>query len=229
MNKAIHPDRKAARIVGILFLIPIGAVNNMVLLGPYTFARDYLTSVAAHSSQITIGMILAIIGAIISFSVSVLLLPVFRKYNESLAFALLAFSSVNFINILIDNASVQSLLTISKQYVKSGAADTGYFYTLGAAAYSTRLWTHYMTILIPCISLTMFFYILFKYKLLPRFITIWGLAGIVLMALSILLMIFDMGSYLWLMVPFGLNMLLVSLWLIIKGFTPQHYTGRNIE
>jgi hypothetical protein len=37
-------------------------------------------------------------------------------------------------------------------------------------------------------------------------------------ALAILLMIFDKGSYLWLMAPFGLNSLLLSFWLLFKGF-----------
>ena len=73
MNKAPHSYRSTARIVGALFLIPIGFLNNMVLLGPYTFSKDYLTSVAAHSSQVTLAMILGIISGIISISIAVML------------------------------------------------------------------------------------------------------------------------------------------------------------
>lgn len=218
MNQEALSDNNRGRIVGALFLIPIGFLNNMVLIGPYTFAKDYLTVVAAHSPEIKLGMILGIIGGIISVSIAVLLLPIFRKHNESLAFAFLIFSVVHFTNIAIDNAAIQSLLTVSKQYANSGMADIDRFVALGAAAYDTRLWAHWMTILIPCVSLTLFFYVLFRYKLLPRFITIPGLIGVAMMALSILLMIFDKGSYLWLMAPFGLIMLVLSLWLVIKGF-----------
>lgn len=218
MNKAPLSEKTTARIVGALFLIPIGLVNNMVLIGPYTFAKDYLTAMAAHSSEIRLGMILGIIGGIITVSVAVLLLPIFRKRNESLAFALLIFSVVNFTNIMIDNASIQSMLAVSNQYVSSGMTDTAHFEVLGAVARDTRLWAHWMTILIPCLSQTVFFYLLFRYRLLPHFLTIPGLIGIALMALSILLMIFGKGTYLWLMAPFGLVMLIVSIWMIIKGF-----------
>ena len=51
MHKANDPDKNAARIVGILFLIPIAFINNTILIGPYTFAKDYLIAVAEHSSR----------------------------------------------------------------------------------------------------------------------------------------------------------------------------------
>lgn len=227
MNKASNSDRNTARIVGALFLIPIGFINNMVLLGPYTFAKDYLMSVATHSSQVTLAMILGIIDGIISITIASLLLPIFRKYSETLAFAFLSFSIVNFVTIVIDNVSIQSLLTLSKEYVKSGTADANHIQTLGVVAYATRLWTHWMTILIPCLSSSVFFYLLFKSRLLPRFISILGLISTALMALAILLMIFDKGSYMWLMVPFGLNGLLLTFWLLLKGFNPSDNTSSH--
>ena len=120
---------------------------------------------------------------------------------------------------MLDNAAIQSLLAAGKQYVKSGITNKSHVEALGAVAYYSRLWTHWMTLLIPCASLSVFFYLMFKYRLLPRWLTTWGLIGIALMSLSILLMIFDKGSYLWLMAPFGIAMLLVSGWLIVKGFS----------
>ncbi|HVG15329.1 MAG TPA: DUF4386 domain-containing protein [Chitinophagaceae bacterium] len=211
-------SNSSARIVGVLFLVPIGFVNNTVLVGPYTFAKNYMTTVAAHSFEIRLGMVLGIIGALISFSIPIILLPVFRRYNRSLAFALPCLSVVHFIGVMMDNAALQSLIAVSKLYVGSGVTGRADFQLLGPVLQSTRLWTHWMTILVPCTSQALFFYMLLKYKLLPRFIAIWGLAGVVLTALSILFMIFGAGSYLWLMIPLGLDMLLLSLWLLIKGF-----------
>lgn len=74
--------------------------------------------------------------------------------------------------IVIDNVSIQSLLILSKEYVKLGMAEANHFQTLGVVAYATRLWTHWMTVLIPCLSSSVFFYLLFKSRLLPRFISI---------------------------------------------------------
>jgi hypothetical protein len=217
MSEALN-TRNAARIVGLLYLVPIGFLNNTVLVGPYAFAKNYMTTVAAHSFEITLGMVLGIVGALLFFIIAIILLPVFKRYNSSLAFALPCLTVVHFAGVMMDNAALQSLIAASKLYAGSGVTGSGGAQPIGQVLQSTRLWTHWMTILVPCMSQALFFYMLLKYKLLPRFITIWGLAGVVLTALSIMLMIFGKGSYLWLMIPLGLNMLLLSLWLLIKGF-----------
>jgi len=220
MEARINANKTLAKTIGVLILgeSVIGFLINEVLAGPFTFSKDFLTSVSAHSSQVTIAMLLGIISGVISISTAILLLPIFKKQSEKGAYAYLVFSIVGFAAVAADNTSIQSLLTLSKEYVKAANPDAHYFQVLGAVAYATRLWTHLMTLLVACLPLTAFYYLLLITKLIPRFISVWGLIGIPLIALAVLLIIFDKGSYMLLFVPFGLNQLFLVVWLLTKGF-----------
>ena len=216
----LNSFNKIARIVGILFLIQIviGVLINEVLLGPIVFGSDYLTKTSAHSSQIIGSMLLGFINGIIDIVIAVLLLPIFKKQSEILAYVFLAFSILGFITVTADNVSVQSLLALSKEYVKAGTPANSYFQTLGAVAYSTRLWTHLIIILVSGLPFSVFYYLLFKTKLVPRFISIWGFIATVMMVIAVLLMIFDRSSSMMLFIPMGLNQIFLAGWLIVKGF-----------
>jgi hypothetical protein len=220
----IDPAKNAARTAGVVLLIQFitGILINQVLVGPYTFAKDYLTVVGLHADQITIGMLLGIISAALSIGMAARLLPVFKKYNEVLAFAFLAFSVLDFVCIAADNSNIEALLAVSRQYNKEGAAAAGTVFTLaGTVAYEARLWTHLMTLLVACISLSVFYYLLFRYRLLPRWLSFWGLISTVLMAAAIVLMIFGKSENILLLVPLALNQLVLIIWLLVKGLR-QH-------
>ena len=68
----------------------------------------------------------------------------------------------------------------------------------------------------------MFYILLFQSRLLPRFISIWGLLGVVLLGAQILSSIFgsSLGGIV-MMVPMGMNEIFLGVWLIVKGFNPS--------
>ena len=91
--------------------------------------------------------------------------------------------------------------------------------------HEARLWTHLMTILIPAITALVFFYVLFMYRLVPRFIAVWGFTAAILMAIAIVLMIYGKVESILLLAPFGLNQLFLSIWLMVKGFKTRNGQG----
>jgi hypothetical protein len=113
---------------------------------------------------------------------------------------------------------MQSLLALSKDFVNAENPDAHYFQTVGAIAYANRLWTHLMTLLVACLPFSVYYYLLFTSKIIPRFISVWGLIGIFMMAAAVLLMIFERESSMLLFIPFGLNQLFLVGWLLVKGF-----------
>ena len=220
--------KNAGRFAGAVIIIQIitGFLINQVLVGPFTFAKDYLTAVAGHSNELTAGMLLGLLSGALSIAMAARVLPIFKQYNAVLAFAFLAFSILDFTNIAADNTSIQSLLAAGKQYVQSGVSPAGSYSTAaGTVAYEARLWTHLMTILIPAITALVFFYVLFMYRLVPRFIAVWGFTAAILMAIAIVLMIYGKVESILLLAPFGLNQLFLSIWLMVKGFKTRNGQG----
>ncbi|MBS1508099.1 MAG: DUF4386 domain-containing protein [Bacteroidetes bacterium] len=210
------------KIVGGLILGQsiIGFLVNEVLIGPYTFSKDFLTVMSAHSFEITVAMVLALIGELMSMTAAVLLIPVFKKQNETVAYAYLVLSGVTFGAVAADNINIQSLLTLSKDYMAAANTQSHYFETMGTVTHAARVWTHLMTILVSCLPFTLFYLLMFSLKLIPRFISIWGFIAIALMAYVTLMLMFDKEASLLLLVPMGLNQLVLVGWLLVKGFPP---------
>ncbi len=226
-------NKNMGRILGVLLLIHfiLGILINQFLLGPIIFTSDFLTNVSANTTQVILSVLLGLIGSALSVGMAVLLLPMFKKCSKGIAFWYLSFSIIGFTVSLIDNTSVLSILSLSQEFVKSEATNVNYFENLGALLYATRWWTHYLDMLIAIFALPVFYYVLYNLKLVPRFISIWGLIGVALMLTGILLTIFDQGTHdteMMLLVPLGLNRLFLAIWLLTKGFNSSEIAEKPL-
>jgi hypothetical protein len=69
----------------------------------------------------------------------------------------------------------------------------------------------------------MFYYMLYQSRLIPRFISVWGLIGALAVLATAMLDTFGIspGSLEFLGVLMLLNELFLGVWLIVKGFNPS--------
>jgi hypothetical protein len=65
----------------------------------------------------------------------------------------------------------------------------------------------------------MFYFLLYTSKLVPRWLSVWGLLGAVLYFGAPLLRMFGL-SFDYLMGPLAIQEMVMALWLIVKGFEP---------
>jgi hypothetical protein len=66
----------------------------------------------------------------------------------------------------------------------------------------------------------MFYYLLYRSKLIPRWLSVWGLIGAALvLAVGVLGMFGHSAMILWL--PLAVNEMVLAVWLIVKGFNPS--------
>jgi len=216
----MHTNKNTASIVGLLLLLNflIGVFINLFILGPLTFAPDYLTKIAENPTQLIIAVLLYLIGGGIYVGIGIILLPIFKQINQSLALIFLSFSIISFTAITIDNLSILAILSISKAYVKAISPDLTYLKSVGSVFYAIRMWAHLLVILIGCVSLFIFYYLFFQSKQIPRLISAGGLFGVLLMLTAVLIDIFGQGLYMVLFLPAGIIQIAVSIWLMVKGF-----------
>ena len=70
-----------------------------------------------------------------------------------------------------------------------------------------------------------FYYLLYQSKLVPRFISIWGLIGVPGILAAGFLGMFGHSPYstfsILLFLPYALNEMFLAIWLIVKGFEPR--------
>lgn len=217
-------NKKTARIVGILFLIAtLAGLLSIVFLGSLN-DPDYLVKVSANGNQIIIGAIIMLIMATAIVSIPAMISPILKKYNGALALGYVSFRIIEAVTIIISAIGMLLLLTLSQQFVIAGAPDSSYFQTLGTLLLTlVNNWNSLISTIVFSLSALILNYILYRSKLIPRWLAIWGLVGAILHIVGGLLGMFGVvaeSSILGIVfiLPIALEEMVFAVWLIAKGF-----------
>jgi|WetSurMetagenome_2_1015567.scaffolds.fasta_scaffold291300_2 hypothetical protein len=220
-------NRKAAIIVGVLYILgTVAGILSRVFTGPISSDPNTLIKVSENQNQIVTGGLLVLSMGLALAMMSFMLFPILKKHNEALALGYVVFRGG--LEAVIGIATVIGwllLLTVSQEYVKAGAPDASHFQTLGTLllrATTVQLGS-IMDIVFPLGALMLYF-VLYQSKLIPRWISVWGLVGaIIYLASGLLVMFGSITSTISdvLQLPIFLQEIVLAVWLIVKGFNPS--------
>ncbi|XMB66685.1 DUF4386 domain-containing protein [Mycoplasmatota bacterium zrk1] len=214
--------RKTTMIAGLLFII--GTIAGILSIAPAIDASDYLFKASANANQVIIASIFQFIMATAYIGFAILMYPILRKFNECLAIGFIGFRFIAGVFNIIGVIAILLLLTLSQEFIKAGMPDSSYFQTLGVLLRAGRdLVNHVAMILVHSLGGLMLYYIFYKTKLVPRWLSGWGLIGTVLTILASLLVMFQLIDiitpiYIVLSLPMALLEIVLAIWLIVKGF-----------
>ncbi len=210
--------RKTAIIVGVLFITAtVTAVLSILFLGSTLDDPGYLTDVSANENQVIMAVILWLILAVSVVGIGVLMYPVLKKYVESLALGYVAFRLIEGILIIVASVSLLSLLTLSQEYV-AGALDASYYQSSGTSLLALFNWSFVIgTMIFLGLGGLPLNYLLYQSKLVPRWLSVWGLIGATLILLYGLVSLFGLDPS-FLAMPIFAQEMVFAAWLIVKGF-----------
>jgi len=218
----MNSSKKAARIVGALFLIAmLTSILGGGLIEAVLDAPEYLMDVSANETQVIIGVLLELVNGIAVVGIAVFMFPLFKKYSEALALGYVAIRIIEAVTVIAAVVSALALLALSQEYVKAGAPDASYFQAIGASFLAARAhWVSLMLGIFFSLGALLFYYLLYQSKLVPRFISVWGFIGAALILSWNLLEMFGLSvsAGLILALPIILNEIFLGIWLIAKGF-----------
>lgn len=216
--------RKTGIIVGVLFIMAtVASILGSVALGSILDAPNYLINVSAHGNQLIIAALLFLIAAISAFATSFMLFPVLRRHIESLALGYVGLRIFENVFYVIGTVGLLIMLTISQKYV-AGAVNASYYQALGTLLLALKDWAVLIgTLIFFGLGSMTLNYVLYQSKLVPRWLSVWGLIGAVLVFIYGLLGIFglEMGltsPYALLAMPIAAQEMVFAVWLILKGF-----------
>jgi len=223
----MNSNRKTATIVGVLFIVATTAfMLGSVLTESILNAPDYLTKVSANENQVAIGALLVLIDCVAVVGIAVMMFRILKQHNESIAVGYVGFRSIECAIFVVSVISTLSLLPLSQEYVKAGAPDASYFQALGTLLLAGREWAILVGVGIVFSSgALMFYYLLYQSKLIPRFLSVWGLIGATLSLAAGLLGMFGLSTSstiaYFLNLPIWVQEMFLAVWLIVKGFNPS--------
>jgi hypothetical protein len=173
--------RKTAITVGILFIVcTVASILGPSLAGS-TNTPDYLNQLAGHSNQTILAALLEFIWAAAGAGIAIGLYPLLKKYNAALALGSVGFRVVEAVFVLIGTLGLLSLLTLSQEFMAAGAPAAASFQTLGMLLLALRDWQlHVISGIAFALGALMYYAILYRSKLIPRWLSGWGVLGVVL-------------------------------------------------
>ncbi|MDA0524366.1 DUF4386 domain-containing protein [Methanococcoides alaskense] len=210
--------------MGVLFLLStVAGVLSVAFLEPMLNAPDYLTNFSANENQVIIGALLELICAGAFLGIAVMIFPILKKHNERIALGYVVARICEAVPFVVGVISLLSLLTLSQEFVKVGAPYDPYFLPLGTLLLAVHDWTNLIgSMIVFSLTALILNYSLYRSKLFPQSISVWGLIGVPLMLAAGVLDMFGLDPFstigIFLAFPLALNEMVLAIWLIVKGF-----------
>ena len=224
----MNTNRKTAIIVGVLFIVGFAGAFGPLGVKPILDDPSYLAKIFENKNTVMVGALLQLIMALACAGIAIGLYPILKKYNESLALGAVGFRIIENVFAIVTALGLLLLVTLSQESVKADALAASTFQTIGALLLAVRFWAGLVLSQFGWgLGALMYYYVFYRTKLIPRWLSGWGLVAIILHLTSVFVTMFTQidpfsGSVTILMnIPIGLQELTLAVWLIVKGFSPS--------
>jgi hypothetical protein len=105
------------------------------------------------------------------------------------------------------------------------------FLSQNALLLEIRDWIYVSHAYIFILGALIFYYLLYQSKLIPRYISVWGVIAVIMLLVGNLLEImgFSLAMLIFLFLPIMLNEVFLAIWLIAKGFNEDAITSGVVK
>jgi hypothetical protein len=226
----MNAQRRTATIVGVLFIMAlVPFLIGQALYEPILSSPDYLDKVDTDRVTVVIGILLEFASALAIILIPVVFFPVLRKHSEVLALAYVSFRLFEAVLLSVAQIFKLSLVSLGQGYLGSGGVDASYLQNVGSSLQSAIYWVDHDGLIYLVVFVTGTLVLnaaLYRSNLIPRWLSIWGLAAAVAVLAGSVMATFDVLLVLAmvLVIPIGLQEQAMAVWLIVKGFNPTSRT-----
>jgi hypothetical protein len=211
--------RMTAIVVGVVYLAGfVVGIGGEILIQPLLGAPDRLSAVSANSMMIAIGAILWLMAVIGDAAHGVLMFPILKQHSERIAIGYLAARIVDAIFIAIMVLFILIQIPLGSAYVQAAAPDAFYLQALSTVFVQANQYAYQIGMSTLGVSGLLLCSTLYKAKLVPRWLAIWGLLGYAIILCGMVSEIMGSGLGLVSSLPGGLWEVFMGVWLIAKGF-----------
>ena len=217
----MNTGNKTSRILGIAFLLQfVTSFSSGAFLKPTWFVpgnmSDTLVKIANNPLLMRVNILLDVLTALgVTFLGAILFLTL-RKQNEKIALTALGFYFLEVALLAASRIEAFSLLRISQEYVATG--QSAYLLTMGNLAYESMDFVgNTLHMLVFCLGAILFYFLLYKSQVVPRWMSLWGLITVFPMLIGTITQIFGYTIPFVFYVPYVPFELVIGVWILVKG------------
>ncbi len=230
----IREHRTAATIAGVLYIIGTvaGVLAKVLVQMPVRDAPDPLAYAGANPSLIATGAVLILVMGLALAFVPVVLFPVLRPVNEALAIGYLTLrGAVEATCYVISAITLLALVPMSNVLAAGPGTASPAAVRLGLALIDSDATAAVLSVVF-CLGGAMFYVLLYRSGIVPRWLAVWGLAALPLYLGAFILAMYDVigssSTQLNLLVlPLAVQEMVLGIWMIARGFRPATATAAS--
>ena len=207
-------ERKAAITIGVLYILgDLAGFASVALVPSFAPGSNVLAAIGAARTNTILGALCILAMGFMLSAVPAVFYSIGRRFSEALTNGYLIFRGAfeGFVT-LVDTVILLTLVALVAE--PAGAALAGPLPTL------YRVMFEQVAAIPFVIGAIMFSWLLFRSNLVPRWISVWGLAMAPLYAGAAFARMAGLDLD-WLMFPLAVQEMVLAVWLIAKGFNAQ--------
>lgn len=225
--------KRTARIVGILYILGTLSGVGFSVTDSIRSAQDPLMYISANENQVIIGALFILVMGLALAMIPIMMFSILKKHNESLALGFVVFrgglETVVYITMALSGLL---LLPVAHEYVQIGTQDASSLQALGSLLINMNDMMSPILAIVFIIGALMFYSVLYRSRLVPRWISGWGLISTVPYLTSGFLAMFSLISPtssigIIMDLPLAMQEMVLAVWLIVKGFNPEALAVRS--
>ena len=206
------------RTVGVLYILgTVFGILSVAVTSGISGSDDVLGAVASHETELALGALLILAMGFVLAMIPVVAYPILSKVDTLLARGYFLFRSVlETVAYLLTAVGWLLLISLSGSTEVPRVWGEALFDAEGVAATLT---------IVFLIGAAMFYLVLYRARLVPRWLSAWGLVAIVLYLVPVFLGLFSdvdvrttSTTTVLLELPLGVQEMVLAVWLIVKGF-----------
>lgn len=223
--------RKAAALIGVLFLVALlFDVLATFLLDPVVDVSSYLENAYPDRVAVIGGTVLRLIAAFAIIFIPIVLLSAVGAHGQGLAVGYVVFRALEGILFVYIAVQTLSFTSISESYLENSDQGASALRDIGGMIHAEIHWANAVYILTFVLGALLFYSLLYREVLVPKFLAIWGLLGTIVLFVGLVLGVFGLGVFssetlldgmAYFAPLIALNELVLAIWLISKGFRDQ--------
>ncbi len=221
----MNANRGTAIVVGVLYIIgTLTGILSLVFTDPILKDPDYLGKASANGNQVVIGALFVLAMGLSLAMVPVMMFPILKKVNEALALGYIVFrGALETFTYMLVTVFWILLVPLGHAYLQAGSPAVSSFQPLGTLLLKAAETSSNTTEIVFPLGALMFYYLLYRSKVIPRWISGWGLVSVVPFLTASFLHLFGVIGQMStieniLVAPLGVQEMVMAVWMIAKGF-----------